>query len=775
MCASARTAWSRPSAVAVWGRCFARCATTGAFDAQVALKVIAGAALTADASERFARERQILARLNHPNIARILDGGTTDQGVGYLVMELIDGEPIDRYCRAQRLATAAVLELFRQVCEAVAYAHRNLVVHRDIKPGNILVDSSGVPKLLDFGIAKLLREEPDRSDTDADADAGNATRGLLLTPDYASPEQLLGHPVTTVSDVYSLGVLLYELLTASRPHDFTGKRLPDIERTLLDSRPTRPSAVLAAAGRRQAHSLRGDIDDIVLTALAPDADARYPSVDQLSADIGRHLRGEPVQARSPSLLYVVDRFVRRNRWAVGGALAGALLLAAALGLHLQRVNAEMARTSAVAAFLGDLLKSTTPDELQGDAVSARTLLDIGLVKLDGGELAKQPAVRATLLSTIGQGYYAMGLFPESADTLRRALAEDSQAEPVRQARRQIALGHALDKTNALDEAETVLRRAVATSRGADPLLAADAQAALAHVLHSRGRFSEAAAGYRSALAELERLSEPDLVTSARLRTGLGQALMFLDDHDAGIASLRIGVEEARLSGADNRTEQLAYLHNLASALEQTGQFEEAEALFLEVYRGERDWVGEDHASRDGAMVNLGLLYLRTGELESSERFLREAVAHSLRLRGAAHRFTGYNRVVLAKLLTAKQAFDAAGAEFEAALATYAEVLPEDHPYVASALSGYARLLLDMGDPAAAQPRAQRALAICQAQLAADHWLTAWVGGLLGESLLRLGQPDAARPLLTRGLAVLSGVPGRDAEQQRLQAVMAELP
>jgi tetratricopeptide (TPR) repeat protein len=269
------------------------------FEQRVAIKLVRGGHAML---RRFRQERQILAALEHPNIARLLDGGATADGLPYLVMEYVEGTPIDEYCRG--LSIAARLRLFLQLCDAVQYAHRNLIIHRDIKPANVLVTAAGVPKLLDFGIAKLTSSEELRAD---------ATVTRLMTPDYASPEQLLGKPVTTATDVYSLGVLLFEILTGARP--FTGRTRTG------DTEAPRPSSVGHVRG------LRGDLDRILLKALEPDPAQRYGSVEKLADDIRRHLEGHPVSARGTSFVYRATKFVRRNKL-VAGAAAAALVVAA---------------------------------------------------------------------------------------------------------------------------------------------------------------------------------------------------------------------------------------------------------------------------------------------------------------------------------------------------------------------------------------------------------------------------------------------------------------
>ncbi len=296
------------------------------FSQQVAVKVVRGGLGDRLAIQRFKAERQILANLDHPNIARLLDGGTTEDGRPYVVMEYIQGSPIDQFAEARALSLRERLTLFRTVCSAVAYAHQRLVIHRDIKPANILVTAEGVPKLLDFGIAKIL-DDPQQSDGVTIGAEPTVTMVRLMTPEYASPEQVRGEPVTTATDVYSLGVVLYSLLTGRRPYPVASKTAHEIVQAVLETEPEKPSA----SNRR----LRGDLDNIVLKALRKEPARRYTSVEQFSEDIRRHLDGLPVSARPDTLAYRGSKFVRRHKWAVLAACLAVLALIGGMAATLR--------------------------------------------------------------------------------------------------------------------------------------------------------------------------------------------------------------------------------------------------------------------------------------------------------------------------------------------------------------------------------------------------------------------------------------------------------
>src|SRR3984893_10052542 len=395
---------------------------------QVAIKVIRRGLDTEDILRRFRTERQILAQLDHPNIARLIDGGTTDDGLPYLVMEYVSGEPINAYCNANALPTTERLKLFRKVCAAVTYAHQNLVIHRDLKPSNILVTQEGEPKLLDFGIAKLLS-------------AGDElfTQPLpalrVLTPEYASPEQVKGDKIMTTSDVYSLGVLLYELLTGQRPYRLKTRTPEEIARAITEQRPNRPSPAVASASSRWSMGwkpksyLRGDLDNIVLMAMRKEPARRYSSVGQFSEDIRRHLEGLPVRARKDTVAYRTSKFVNRHR--IGVAAAALVLLSLVGGfvatlVQVQTAERAKVKAEATSAFLQRMLNASSPDRNSGAQPTVKDLLDEASKRLASGYLSGQPEVRAELQRVIGTTYLSLGQYDLANQNLSAALTDQTR-------------------------------------------------------------------------------------------------------------------------------------------------------------------------------------------------------------------------------------------------------------------------------------------------------------------------------------------------------------
>ncbi|HEX7012615.1 MAG TPA: tetratricopeptide repeat protein [Steroidobacteraceae bacterium] len=401
------------------------------FEQQVALKLIGRTLPSGALARRFRAERQILAHLNHPNIARLLDGGAGEGGVPYLAMEYVEGTRIDRYCEQQQLDVRARLRLFQQVCAAVQYAHQKLVVHRDIKPSNILVTAQGVPKLLDFGIAKLI--DPDQT---GEMDGLTRLYERVLTPDHASPEQVRGEPISTASDVYSLGVLLYQLLTGTKPYIVPSRNIEALEHVICNLQPPKPSVSVRSRGDSEAGSralsrvLAGDLDNIVLKAMHKEPERRYPSAGALSEDIGRYLEDLPVQARPDAWTYRAGKFIRRNAGALATAAAVTVTIVGLTTFYTARLAAERdaaqreRRTAAeVSQFMQEVFRVANPSESRGNTVTVREVLDAAVARIDT-ELKAEPRVRATLLRTMGQVYNGLGLWKQAYELLTRAVAQE---------------------------------------------------------------------------------------------------------------------------------------------------------------------------------------------------------------------------------------------------------------------------------------------------------------------------------------------------------------
>ncbi len=443
-----------------------------AFGRKVAIKLVKGGFETAAFLRHFHNEERILAGLNHANIAHLYGGGVTPEGFPYYVMEYVEGERIDDYCRKQRLTLEQRLRLFREVCGAVAYAHQHLVIHRDLKPANIWVTSSGAPKLLDFGIAKLLDPET------GILSQQTTTIAALMTPDYASPEQVLGENMTTASDVYSLGVILYELLTGQRPYRIKTRRPDEMVRAITTQDPARPSTAVSNARRPRTGGqkpLRGDLDNIVLKALRKEPERRYSSAAELSEDIRRHLDGLPVMARKDTATYRAGKFISRHRLPVAAAV---LLLLSLFGgivattwqARVARQERDRARLAAakaerIKAFLGETLGSASPLS-QGPDTKVVDALDAASQRVET-ELVNEPEVLIEVEITIGDTYYRISRTSAAEAVLRKALERAGKVlgeEHALTARARSYLAQVLLTKGDIDNTEPLVRQALATQR-----------------------------------------------------------------------------------------------------------------------------------------------------------------------------------------------------------------------------------------------------------------------------------------------------------------------
>ncbi|MEO1365868.1 MAG: serine/threonine-protein kinase [Acidobacteriota bacterium] len=719
---------------------------------QVAIKLVRRGLDTADLLRRLRQERQILARLDHPQIARLLDGGSTDDGRPYVVMERIEGVSIDRYCLEQRLGLRDRLRLFVAVCEAVAYAHRNLVIHRDIKPANILVTPDGQPKLLDFGIAKLVN--PDEHDP---RDAALTVPGLrLLTPEYASPEQVRGETLTTATDVYSLGVLLYELLVGERPHRLEGLEASALERVICGREPEWPSLRArgpspsgdrpVAAGR-----LRGDLDTIVMAALRKEPERRYPSVEQLADDIDRYLRDWPIRARPESSGYRLMKFVRRHRAAVAVAAALATVLCTATVItarqaHIARqqrehAEAQSARAEKVSEWMVDIFEVSDPSESRGETITAREILDRAADRL-AEELRDQPLDQASLAETMGRVYHGLGLYDSARELLLTSLENrrahwgevhedvasslDHLAEALyEQGQYREALGHA---ARALD-----IRRRTLGERHERTLDSVNDVAALRYLLGDR---AEAEALLRRNLQARRELLGDSHESVAGALDNLANVSMAIGKMEEAENDFRQALEIRLRKHGENHPAVVGSRADLAAFLHTTGMVEEAEALYRRVLADQVGLLGPDHSKVATTSVNLAaLLRDRTGvdgggdaaAVAEAEALLLRAIEIKRARRGPQSVHVSYALIHLADLLRLRADpgdWGRAESLYGQALAIRRERLRVDHPDLAAPLEGLARLELSRlrrSVPPSAD-RAARALELAEEAAAARRGL-----------------------------------------------------
>ncbi len=780
-----------------------------AYQQQVAIKLIhPGFVPSQGMLLRFSAERQILANLNHPNVARLLDGGMGPAGVPYLVMEYVDGVPIDDYCRERKLSIDDRLKLFRTVCGAVEYAHKNLVVHRDIKPGNILVNADGEPKLLDFGIAKLL-----------DPEKGNLTltraSQRLMTPEYASPEQIRGEPITTATDVYALGVLLYELLAGKRPFQVRAKSPVVAAQIICEQDPEPPSRVLTESTQVDApvaaRRVKGDLDNIVLMAMRKEPALRYTSVAALSGDVQAYLTGHSVQARTATWRYRGGKFVRRHRVGVSIAALTALALigfSAGMGLLAKRADqarrvAEQQRLAArqEADFLAGIFDAAAPTTAARSQITARELLDQSARRI-GSETVATPDVQATLLSDLGSAYEQLGLNDQAQPLLDRAYNLRRKApggQNIDFARTAEDLAQAYRMGGHYTRAEELFREALGIAQkapGENTEFIAKLYTDLGFCLYSESKDSEAEPLFRKSLVLYGKGDSSD---AAITRCLLAQVLDRRGDLSGAWRLANEGAEIVeRLEGPSFH---LAITHHILSGiLRDMGNLQEAEKLerqTLELWRR----VGGGHIDVEYSADNLGVILLDEGDWKQAQPLLWEALTARQKQFGPEHPLIGTSLLDWGRVLQEKGDYNGAEKCFLQALdmqqktigpqswrleavlqkfslleldrGNYSEAERdakealvmsralggvEDHPEVATSLVDVALALEFQGDADHAVPLLQEALTIRTRLFGPSHPDVIAAQVRLGEALMEDGKANEAEPVLREALASAGSEP-----------------
>lgn len=704
---------------------------------------------------RFRSERQILANLDHPNIARLLDGGITDEGLPYLVMEYVDGVRIDEHCRNHKLDTRARLELFCTVCAAVEYAHKNLVVHRDLKPANILVTGSGTPKLLDFGIAKLI-------------DPGNGQPGLtraterIMTPEYASPEQMRGDAVTTSTDVYALGVLLYELLTGKRPFSLHTTRPLEMLQVICEQDPQLPSAVSAAnpelGAPDAAQIVRGDLDNIVLMAMRKEPARRYVSVAALADDVKAHLTGYPVQARNLTWKYRSIKFVRRNKAAATAAAIVALALlgfSAGMGLLAKRATRERLAAQREAQFLEGIFDASTPQQAHGEEITARELLDQGAKRVDN-ELAGDPELQGTMLNAIGHSYSTLGMYGQAERLLQRAytlrhrtLGENN----LETADTLFNLATAIRLEGQYQRAEPFFRQSLAIREwklGERNPTVADSLSALGECLYLENKDSEAEPVLRKALA-FDREFNYDSFS----RNYLALLLKRQGNYPEALQLLRELVDYDRQHLGTNSADYALALHNLAGALIDAGDLAGGEAAERQALELQRRIMGNNHPDLAYPLNKLGILLLDEGNWQAAEPLLRESLELRRRTVGEQNASFGLALAYWGRVLQQKGEYDEAEKTVKQALAIITKANGPVDWYVARVTASLGVLQFDRGDYVGAERDARETLDIAH-KLGGEENPQA-VAALIDLANARTFQGDlpTAESLLRQAIAIRS--------------------
>jgi serine/threonine protein kinase len=676
---------------------------------KVALKLIKGGRYDESVIQRFESERQSLAIMDHPAIAKVFDAGTTPDGQPFFVMEFVQGPAITTYCDQKRLNTRQRLELFIRVCDGVQHAHQKAIIHRDLKPGNIMVteiDGKAAPHIIDFGIAKATEKQPD-------AETLVTQVGMLVgTPGYMAPEQTdaTAQDIDTRADVYALGVILYELLTGSLPFDlkqWQKQPLHEVLRQIREDDPPRPSTKLStetqrateSAGVRQAEPrqlvslLKGDLDWITMKALEKDRARRYDSPTALAADITRYLTDEPVLASPPSLSYRASKFVKRHRT---GVIAASLIFLMLIGLSVSmtvqafriarerdRANQEAAEAKNVSDFLVGLFNVSNPSEARGNSITAREILDKGANQIETN-LTNQPKVQARLLMTIGTVYETLGLYPQAQKLLEKSLA---------------------------------LRRQVLGSEHPDTLVT---MKELARILRVEGRSAESEKLLRQTLESERRVLGPENPITMQCMIELGNTLreqgQLAESEKLRVETLAL---ERRVLGPEH-PETLKSMNNLADTIGEEGRLSEAEQLLRETLDLRRKVLGPDHPETLRTAYNLAAYLGFDNHLEEAEKLQRETLDLRRRVLGDDHPDTLMSADSLANILQAETHYLEAEKLRSNVLQVQRRVLGPEHPSTLFTMSEMANTLSVEGRYKDADTMLRETIEIQSRTLGPDH-------------------------------------------------------
>ncbi len=715
----------------------------GRFEGKVAVKLLNAALVGRGGEERFRREGTILARLAHPNIARLIDAGVSNTGQPYLVLELVEGLHVDAYCDDAGLTVEERIRLFLDVQSAVAHAHANLIVHRDLKPSNVLVTGDGAVKLLDFSIAKLIDDEG----------VSRLTReaGSAMTPKYAAPEQVTGKPITTATDVYSLGVLLFELLSGRHPTESASKARADFARAIAEVECPRVSVAIAMAGaadqeqiascrsttpERLLRSVRGDLDTILAKALKKDPAERYASVAEFADDLRRHVNHEPISARPDAMSYRARKFVRRHWRGVAAATVATVVLTTLVAFYTvqlaeerDRAHVQAEKAARISELLTSVLTSVDPYRTPGTAEpTVRNLLDNAMTRV-ASELGDQPELQAEMLTVIGRTYERLGINDRALPALEEALAIGRRAvgpEHVRIAQSLNDLGVLRRELGDLPAAERMLAESLTMRRrllGSQHKDLAITLVEWSRVLRDLGRNADAEAPAREALA---------------IRLAL-----YGDEH------------------RDPATSK----HDLAHVLWEKEDLGGAEQLFRQSLATNERVLGPDHPNVGASKGSLGSLLNARGDAAGGEVLLRGALDIRRKVFGATHTEYAISLLSLANAVEAQRRFDEAQAMIEEGLSILQPQLGQSHPRVIGATLDLVRVRLAREPRSGLEPIARNALQQREAIYQPGDWRIAQAQSLLAAVLLAESREAEAEPLMLAADRVLKPVPGRQARER----------
>lgn len=705
----------------------------GEFDQQVAIKLMRPGRWSEQALASFRQERQILAQLQHPHIARLYDGGISEEGRPYFTMELVNGVPLTDYAREQGLSLRERLRLFLQVCEAIRYAHQKLIVHLDLKPANILVEASGQVKLLDFGISRLLADRPAE---------GGAERLRAFTLPYAAPEVIRGVALGTQADVYSLGLILYELLAEVHPYAERAASAPSPQALVEQYEPQTPSLERSPRSRE----LQGDLDAIVLKAMQKRPEDRYPSVEALQSDLHAHLHHYPVSARQGDAVYRLGKYLARHRTAVGlSGFFGLALLATGLfytiELNRQRRAAvrEAERAEQIKELTLGLFEQADPGKAQQPNITVREVLDGRLSKLEQ-ELRDQPDMLLDMYQVIGDAYLGLNLLEKSERTFRKALAlSDSlyQRPHPRIAEALLHLG-ALYGLNGMVQADV-----------------ADSLSNLGYQMLQRSREND---------PRLEAFALVELAGTAYDRP----------DYPRADSLFRQGLARYRALPGDFRDEIAYCLHMIGTTRRKLKQWEEAEDYLLQAHKAYEELYEPPHSKLAVNLNHLASLYLNRNQPERAEPYAREAWAQRKQVFGKAHMETIASLSNLGRIYRRMERWDEALAAYTEALAQLKTAVGETHPYVAALTANVAGVQAELGRIPEAERLYRKSVALQDQALPPGDFRRSYGLHRLGKLLVSQERPGEALPFLVQALEIRTAhLPEGHVDAAAVQSTLGE--
>ncbi len=737
------------------------------YEQKVAIKILKYGFTSAYHLKRFQIERQTLANLQHSNIARLLDGGRTFDGLPYLVMEFIDGKPVTKYCEEKELNSYKKLEIFRQICAAVQYAHQNLIIHRDIKPGNILVTSTGTPKLLDFGIAKLINADLDESNSNL-----TRTGTLHLTPEYASPEQIKGEKVNTASDIYSLGVLLYQLMTGLRPYKITNISPKEITKVVTGDNILRPSERVKQATKDSSSSdnksieedrrdyehakissiklsnyLKGDLDNIILKAMHKDPERRYVSVEQFSEDIRRHLAGLPVIARKDTMNYRASKFISRHKFGAAATfIITLLLITGLLGISWQaniaasqrdKAQNEAEKVKKINSFLQQMLSSPDPTK-KGKDVKVVYVLNEAVKKIDG-DLKTAPKIRASIRTTIGLTFENLGFYKKAITQLRKALATREK----------------LYGEQNIETAKSIKNLALA--------------------FNYRGDYTKARNLYEKSISLYKKLGSTQIAAYAEALNDYGTLLMDLGKDNRALKNFKAALSIYQAVLGKQAQQVASAMNNMALIYDDEGKHSLAEKYYKEALKMDTKILGKNNYELVHMINNLGFVLFEKKKYAAAIDYFEKSYNIRKKILGTHHPDFALATYNLGCMYYYVKKNNKALQMIDSAIAIWRKTLSADHPLFGNAYYWKGKIYNSKNEPHTALTFLQHSLKIRIKLEGGNKYLIARTKCEIGRSYMLEGKFKKAESIILKNFNIMNKQTGKNTiEIQEIEKTLVNL-